>query len=285
MEKKLSSNFLAETEKIICLQPNWPAPSIIKAYTTTRVGGYSKGNYASFNLGANVDDATTVNKNRAKLKKELNLPNEPFWLTQVHGTHVLRISQDHDDISSTRKADASYTTTPNTVCVVLTADCLPLLICNKKGTHVAAIHAGWKGLAAGIIGATLAKLNLPGKDLLVWLGPALGPRKFVVGDDVREQFVSKNSQSDTHFSKQSNNSWLMGIYGLARQQLNDYHVTAIYGGDYCTYTEKDLFFSYRRDNGQSGRMASLIYLTSHNNSRLQQNRATLGLLKKRETLT
>jgi YfiH family protein len=184
------------------------------------------------------------------------LPNEPIWLTQTHSTIAVEAIPEHAE----QTADASYTDTVNRVCVVLTADCLPLLICNSRGTKVAAIHAGWRGLAGGIIENTLEKLALPGSELLVWLGPAIGPQKFEVGNDVYDAFIAQDESARMAFIPKAHDKWLANLYLLATQRLNKLGVTAIYGGDYCTHTQSDLFFSYRRDHGKTGRMASAIWI-------------------------
>lgn len=238
------------------IKPNWPAPVMIKAYTTTRIGGVSQNNFTSFNLAAHVeDDITAVNKNRVLLRKQLGLPNEPLWLTQVHGIEAVQAEL----YQNTVIADASYTQKSNTVCTVLTADCLPVLICDRTGTCVAAIHAGWKGLAAGVIEATLEKLPVNTKDLLAWLGPAIGSTAFEVGEDVINLFIKHEQQAEQAFKSFKNNKWLANIYLLAKQRLMQLGVDSIYGGEFCTYTQAEKFFSYRRDK-QTGRMASLIWI-------------------------
>jgi YfiH family protein len=237
------------------IEPDWPAPSNIKAYTTTRQGGASQMPYDSFNLADHVtDNPIDVQANRQRLIAQLALPNEPCWLTQVHGVEVVEANIPQPI------ADAAYSITPNTICAVLTADCLPILICNRAGTHVAAIHAGWKGLAAGIIEETIKTLNLPGEELLAWLGPAIGPNTFEVGPEVRNLFLQHDPHAELAFHPSKNGRWLADIYQLARLRLFSSGVTAVYGGDFCTYTDTDRFFSYRRDGEKTGRMASLIWM-------------------------
>jgi YfiH family protein len=239
------------------IQPNWPAANKIRAYTTTRIGGVSVAPYDSFNLAAHVgDNLDQVEKNRAILREKLQLPAEPLWLTQTHGTHVVAADATQPYI----EADASYTDRPNVVCAVQTADCLPLLICNRDATLVAAIHAGWKGLAAGVIESTLTTLNVPGNELLVWLGPAMGPQAFEIGKDVYQAFTDKHSEAELGFKAISAEKWLANIYLLAKQRLHAFGITAIYGGEFCTFTESEKFFSYRR-NPITGRMASLIWIS------------------------
>jgi YfiH family protein len=238
------------------ITPNWPAASKIKAFSTTRQNGFSLAPFDSFNLAEHVDDKVeNVKRNRIKLQTILQLPAEPFWLSQIHSTKVVEAKCD----SSYPIADASYTSTTNTICAVLTADCLPLLICDKKASCVAAVHAGWKGLANGIIEETLKTLNIPGEELLVWLGPAIGPDTFEVGEDVLQKFMEYDSHAKKAFRALPNNKWLANIYELAKQRLLNFGVTEIYGGEFCTFTQKDKFFSYRRDK-QTGRMASLIWI-------------------------
>lgn len=217
---------------------NWPAPANIHAYTTTRTGFADK-------------------TDKQKLQQLFSLPQDPIWLTQVHGTEVVVATPENTAIT----ADASYTNTRNQPCVILTADCLPVLICNKQGTHIAAIHAGWRGLVHGIIERTIHTLNLPTTDLLVWLGPAIGPTKFEVGEDVFTEFTQHSREAESAFTSMPNNKWLANLYTLARQRLNALGVNNISGGDYCTYSQDNLFFSYRRDKGATGRMASVIWIT------------------------
>ncbi len=236
------------------LSPNWPALARVKAYTTTRKGGFSQGPFTSFNLRLGGDDDEAAKRNRQLLADTLKLPNAPVWLAQVHGTNAVPAEL----AAPLTTADASYTFKPNTVCAVLTADCLPVLVCNRQATCVAAIHAGWRGLAAGVIEATLQKLNIPAAELLVWLGPAIGPDVFEVGDEVRQQFIAIDPQANAAFLPHKDR-WLANIYLLAKQRLTNSGVTAVYGGEFCTLTDKDRFYSFRREP-VTGRMASLIWL-------------------------
>jgi len=243
----------------IFFTPEWPAPAQIRALVTTRQGGCSIAPYASFNLADHVGDNTEdVLKNRAKLRQDLNLKNEPFWLKQTHSTKVICL--DKLPFGVVPDADASFTTEPNRVCVVLTADCLPILLCSRDGGLVVAIHAGWQGLAKGIIEATLESLPIEPEKLLAWFGPAIGPEAFIVQDDVRQQFLDYDTKAAAAFRNVSNNSYLANIYLLARQRLEKYGINEIYGGDLCTFSDKERFFSYRRDKGLTGRMASLIWI-------------------------
>lgn len=245
------------TNSIPFIRPNWPAPANVKALQTTRVGGVSKGAYASLNLGGHVnDDPIAVAANRQLLSAYL--PSEPIWVNQVHGVEVI----DAAASGCLQDADASFTTKPNVVCVTMTADCLPVLLCDKNGSVVAAAHAGWRGLCDGVIEAAVAKMQVPANEILVWLGPAIGPDAFEVGEDVREQFIAKDRSAAMAF-KPHGDKWLCDMCLIARQRLHAMGVTDIYGAsineDFCTYTDKDRFFSFRRDNA-TGRMASMIWL-------------------------
>ncbi|MBI5447281.1 MAG: peptidoglycan editing factor PgeF [Gammaproteobacteria bacterium] len=242
------------------ITPHWPAPAHVRAYTTTRKGGVSQGPYAQLNLSSQVgDDPNAVNTNRHLLRQHLSLPNDPIWLHQAHTVHVLCIDEKTSS-SADDPHDASYTQRRAQVCAVLTADCLPLLLCNKTGTLVAAIHAGWRGLAAGVIEHTLQQLPAKSDELLVWLGPAMGPQAFELGPEAKESLLTHApAGSEAAFRPASPGKWWGDMYELARIRLRAQGVRAIYGGDYCTYTQSDLFYSYRRDK-TTGRMASLIYL-------------------------
>jgi YfiH family protein len=239
------------------LIPTWSAPKQVCAYATTRLGGQGVGAYASFNLSYGVeDDPDTVTMNRAYLKTALNLPSTPLWLHQKHGSIVISADENY---SSVPEADASFAMTPNRVCLVSTADCLPVLLCNQAGTQVAAIHAGWRGLVAGIIENTVSQFKQD--PILAWLGPAIGPTYFEVGDEVREIYLQKQATDSIFFQPKIKGKWLADLYGLAKRRLHSCGVTQIYGGSYCTYTQKEQFFSYRRDGKASGRMASLIWIS------------------------
>jgi len=239
--------------------PNWPVPANVVALQTTRLGGVSGAPYASLNLGAHVnDDPIAVAKNRQLLSPYL--PNEPVWVNQVHGIEVIDAAQS----ACLQNADASFTTKPNVVCVTMTADCLPVLLCDKAGTVVAAVHAGWRGLCDGVIEAAVNKLPVEHSEILAWLGPAIGPNAFEVGSEVMAQFIAKDAQAASAFQT-NGNKWLGDIYQIARQRLSYLGVTQIYGGsvneDFCTYTDATRFYSFRRDD-VTGRMASLIWLAS-----------------------
>jgi hypothetical protein len=237
--------------------PTWPAPASVRAYSTTRLGGVSQGPYSGFNLGLHVgDDAHAVEANRSHLKKMLDLTNEPAWLSQVHGVNVL--SLDGSD-SNTILADGSVASKPNKICTIMTADCLPVLLCDQRGSCVAALHAGWRGLAAGILEEGVRAMSAIPADLMAWLGPAISSGKYEVGNEVREAFLNKDPNAEKGFkASEKSGHWYLDLNFIARQRLQAVGVHVIYGGDICTYKD-DRFFSYRRD-GVTGRMASLISL-------------------------
>jgi len=238
------------------LTPDWPAPKAVQAFSTTRQGGVSAGVYASLNLGSHVgDDPVAVAKNRALLLRQAALPTSPAWLNQVHGYDVLDLAKWQGELVN---ADAAVSQQAGKVCLVMTADCLPVLFCNMQGSQVAAAHAGWRGLCNGVLEQTLAHFENP-KQVMVWFGPAIGPGQFEVGAEVRAAFIQKNAGANQAFVPQGEGKYLANIYLLARQRLMAAGVSQFYGGEHCTFTESDLFFSYRRD-GQTGRMASCIWL-------------------------
>lgn len=239
------------------ITPDWPAAKQVRALTTLRGGSNANHQYASFNLATHVgDDEQSVMINRQSLKQRLNMTTEPAWLQQTHSQVVVKAEQVGNTVT---EADASFTTQAGLACVVMTADCLPLLITDRKGSCVAAVHAGWRGLADGIIEKTLSALPVENSELLVWLGPAIGPQAYEVGDDVRNVFLDHDKQAGQAFKQVDETHWMMNIYQLARQRLHQHSVTAVYGGEYCTFSDAEQFYSYRRDN-TTGRMASLIWL-------------------------
>jgi len=257
------------------LQPNWSAPKHIKAYSSTRVDGKSVDVYASMNLGAHVgDDDQRVTANRKKLNLDLSLPSEPLWLNQVHSTKLvnldLPIATPADgsrlltadgscsltaDGSCLLTADGSYSKNSQTVCVVMTADCLPLLLSNRKGDQVAAVHVGWRGLAKGIIEKAVAQFACAPDEIIAWAGPCIGPDKFEIGIDVRHQLGG----NDDCYLSSKNNKLFANLYLLCEQRLKAAGVTTYSHAAMCTYSDKAQFFSYRRD-GRCGRMASLIWI-------------------------
>lgn len=238
------------------ITPVWPAPCQVKALTTVRAGGTSLSPYSSFNLASHVgDDPSAVFENRSLLKNTACLPEEPLWLTQTHGIKVVDVNNSQPFV----EADASVAFSANQVCAVLTADCLPILLCNKAGTAVSAIHAGWRGLAAGIIESsidTLLARDIQTSELLAWLGPAIGPLAFEVKSDVLDAF--KGFVSEETFQPQGDDRFLANIYNLARKRLEALGVRQIFGGNFCTYRDEARFYSFRR-SGVTGRMATLIW--------------------------
>jgi len=208
------------------IKPNWPAPANVHALTTTKLTG------------------------------EVDTPSEPLFLKQVHGNEIINLNNPPDSLI----ADGSFTTQPNTICVVKTADCLPILICDTDATVVAAVHGGWRSLAAGIIDNALSCLNIDPEKTLVWLGPAIGPDAFEVGTEVRDAFVSKNKVHKTAFKTHFDQKYLANIYELAKQQFNARGVEQIYGGEYCTFSDEKRFYSYRRSK-DTGRMHSCIWIS------------------------
>ena len=242
------------------ITPNWKAPNTVHAYTTTRNSGVSQDRYASLNLSINVgDDPTHVKENRHLLSQALALPSEPHWMQQVHGNYVVEA----ETITANTQADASYTHQPQQICVVQTADCLPILLTNLAGSVVAAIHGGWRSLQQGIISKTIAAMQTDPKQLLAWLGPAIGPKRFEVGPEVRAAFIGSAAEHEIAFKPGNSDRWYADIYCLARQQLCFAQVTEITSGEHCTMSEPELFYSYRRD-GVTGRLATLIWIAASN---------------------
>lgn len=242
--------------------PDWPAPPNIAAACTTRRGGVSKGPWASLNLGDHVgDDPRDVIENRRRLIEWSGLETSRFeFMAQIHGTDVVDLPVLNRRETAALQADGCVTSARHQPCLVMTADCLPVLFCDRSGTWVAAAHAGWRGLCAGVLERTVASCRNPG-ELMAWLGPAIGADKFEVGEEVLEAFMAKDSAAESAFrASPTAGHYLADLYALARQRLQRVNVTAIYGGHWCTYTDTDRFFSFRRD-GTSGRMASLIYIS------------------------
>lgn len=236
--------------------PDWPLPIGVKACSTTRHGGVSLPPYDSLNLGAHVgDDEQAVACNRQLLVAAAGLPQMPLWLEQVHGTRVLTLDgQPPEDL----RADAVYSNTAGQVCAVMTADCLPVLFVSRTGDEVAAAHAGWRGLCHGVLENTVECFAAAPGDIMAWFGPAIGPRQFEVGPEVRSEFMSVDPAAIAAFSPYGE-KFLADIYLLARQRLQNAGIFAIYGGERCTMSEMSHFFSYRRD-GTTGRLASLIWV-------------------------
>ena len=238
------------------IRPDWPAPARVRAVSTTRIGGVSRGPYASLNLGARGDDEPArVAENRARLAAAAGCP-PPAWLDQVHGTAVAHPTREN---AVEPRADAATADRPGLSCVVLTADCLPLLLCDRGGRRVAAAHAGWRGLAAGVIERAVAAFDGEPGELLAWLGPCIGPDAFEVGPEVRAAFVEADSGAEGCFKPGEGDRCFADLRGLARRRLAAAGVDAVTASAACTYGEPDRFFSHRRD-GPCGRMATLVWL-------------------------
>jgi YfiH family protein len=237
------------------LTPDWPAPPGVRALATLRAGGVSTGRYASLNLAAHVgDDAVAVAENRAQLQAAVPLPSEPVWLDQVHGIRVVEL----ESVARPGPADAAITRAAGRVCAVLTADCLPVLFASRDGAVVGAAHAGWRGLAAGVLEATVVALGVPATALIAWLGPAIGPRHFEVGAEVREAFLRDDAGAEEAFERNLRGRFQADLTQLARRRLARCGLMGIFGGTGCTYREAERFFSHRRD-GITGRQATLIW--------------------------
>lgn len=241
------------------IEPDWPAPAVVRAVATTRSGGVSTGAYASLNLGDHVGDApAAVRENRARLVATLGLAREPLWLNQVHGCAVAQA----ETAVRSASADAMIASSAGTACVIMTADCLPVLFCNDAGTLVAAVHAGWRGLAAGVLEATVAALARQGAGsatLMAWIGPAISGPAYEVGAEVRAAFLAAYPSAGAGFTPNARGRWQLDLPEIAQQRLRAAGVCRVYGGDLCTAGDPGRFFSHRRD-GQCGRQATLIWL-------------------------
>ena len=238
------------------IEPDWPAPPNVRAFITARAGGVSKGPFASFNLGdATADDPQAVAENKRRLAEWL--PASPRWLKQVHGTRVIRA----DGVAGVVEADAAYTTSASTVCAVKIADCMPVLLSDSCGSRVGIAHAGWRGLAGGVIENTIDALASSPQELIAYLGPAIGPQAFEVGDDVRAAFCNEDVQAEQAFQRLRDGKWLADLFMLARHRLGRCGVQRVYGGGLCTYSDPERFFSHRR-NPTTGRMAAVIWLAA-----------------------
>ena len=230
----------------------------VRALSTTRSGGVSAGAYHSFNLADHVgDDPMAVAENRHRLRERFDLPGEPHWLRQVHGGEVVTVP-----MSGNSGADAAISRNPGEVCVVMSADCLPLLLCDRDATVVAVAHCGWRGICAGVIEHAVAALGVSGRNVMAWLAPGIGPQAFEVGSEVRDAFVAHDPDAAMAFSVIAGGLWRADLCFLARLRLRSVGVTEVYGGEYCTYSDSNHFYSYRRD-GVTGRMATLIWLAPH----------------------
>lgn len=246
------------SEPVSCLIPDWPAPAGVRAVVTTRRGGVSQPPYASLNLSVGTADRCEhVVENRRRLRAALALPEEPRWLRQVHGVGVVAAERVSRDITT---ADAVWTMRPGLVCAIQTADCLPVFLCGRDGRRVALVHAGWRGLVAGVIEAAHTALGVPGERLMAWLGPAIGAQAFEVGAEVRSAFLAVDPGLSAAFRTTPHGRWLADLYCLARHRLRRCGVERVYGGGFCTVADSQRFYSYRRD-GRTGRMASLLWLS------------------------
>lgn len=244
----------------------WIGPGAIagapaRVLATTRRGGVGTGDWSTFTLGASVDtEAAGLSINRRRLRRLLDLPADPVWLRQVHGTRCVELygPEDPDRI----EADAAWTTQPGVVCAVLTADCLPVALADRNGRGVGVAHAGWRGLANGVIEALVTALPVDPADLVAWLGPAIGPAAFEVGPEVRDAFVRTDPGATAAFRPGAGDRWHADLYELARRRLRALGVTSIEGGGFCTFSDPERFFSHRRAGGPTGRMATLAWLES-----------------------
>lgn len=244
---------------LITIDADWAAPPQVQVRTTTRCGGVSGPPYESLNLATHVgDDPARVGANRARVRKALGLPSDPAWLEQHHGTRVIDLGQGDE-----RRADGSYTRDEGVVCAILTADCLPIVITDRSGAELAALHGGWRGLAAGIIDAGLARMRAPRGELIAWLGPAIGAERYEVGEEVLEAFARQAPGLGSAFAPTRPGHYRCDLYAIARAILHARGVTSVHGGSHCTYRDAARFYSYRRDGGNgrdTGRMATLAWI-------------------------
>ncbi len=244
------------------LRPEWPAPAAVRAAFTLRSGGVSAAPFGTLNLGTHVGDAApAVAENRRRVAAALSLPGEPLWLAQQHGITVVKPDQQPASWAIAPAGDAAVTQRPGRVLAVLVADCLPVLMARRDGAAVAVAHAGWRGLAAGVLEATIAALGVPGEELVAWLGPAIGAAHFEVGEEVRVEFRRHDPQAAAAFERNARGRWQCDLALLARQRLAARGVRAVHGVAHCTYADAAAFYSYRRD-GATGRMAALIWLAA-----------------------
>lgn len=248
--------------------PEWPAPPNVRAWVTERG---SAARYGTMNLALHVgDDAAAVAANRARLRAALELPSEPRWLEQVHGVRVLDLDREEGS-----QADGAVTGRAGVVCAVMTADCLPVLLCDRDGTRVGVAHAGWRGLLNGVLPAAVAALGKAPEDLVAWLGPAIGQAAYEVGADVRDAFAAGNTATSLRFSRNSRGRWQADLYGLARDSLAAAGVRSVHGGGFCTYTDAARFFSHRRE-APCGRMATLVWLDTKGDTTQKGDRSIFG---------
>lgn len=249
---------MSEPAKLQFIYPDWPVPDNVCAVATTRYGGVSEGGFSSLNLGDHAgDDPSAVARNRSILVEHASLPAQPHWLTQVHGPVVVQADASVSGVS----ADAGWTESPNVVCAVLTADCLPVLLCDRHGKQVAAVHAGWRGLCSGVLDLTIDQFlgaDIPPTEIFAWLGPAIGSGAYDVGSVVKDSFLVREPSCASSFREVQPGRWKFDLYAAARDILASCGVTQVFGGDFCTYTE-ERFYSYRHES-ECGRQAALIWL-------------------------
>ena len=253
---------VSDLMEVRILTPEWPVPPKVRAAFTLRMGGVSAAPFDSLNVGAHVgDEAVAVAENRRRVRATLSLPEEPAWLEQVHGVEVVdldAVTPAATPAAGMRAADAAISRRAGHVCVVQVADCLPVLLATRDGSAIAAAHAGWRGLAAGVLEATVKRLAVEPADLLAWLGPAIGAAHFEVGAEVRQAFLAHDAAAAAAFAVNTRERWQCDLAGLARRRLASLGIDAVFGGRWCTYADATRFFSYRRD-GRCGRMAALIW--------------------------
>ena len=256
---------MLETGSSSLIFPNWLAPNTIRAYSTTRLGGVSKEQYQGFNLAQHVDDESNAVDNNRQLLQQLVAHPPALWLEQVHSNRVI----EYDVQALNDQADASFTSQTQQTCAIMTADCLPVLFCNQAGDWVAAAHAGWRGLADGVLLNTIKHYH-GDSPLMAWIGPAISQQHFEVGDDVRQVFIEQDSANKAYFIERANDKWLCDLAGIAEQQLQNNGVD-VYLSNLCSFTDSERFYSYRRD-GQTGRMASLIWIEASIEANINSNR-------------
>jgi polyphenol oxidase len=243
------------------IRPEWAAPSNVQAAFTLRTGGVSVAPFDTLNVGMHVGDSpSAVAENRRIVREQLALPGEPAWLEQQHGTHVIDLDSEPTGSGLGLRGDACITRARGRICVIQVADCMPVLFANRSGTAIAAAHAGWRGLAGGVLDATLRALACKPSEVSTWLGPAISQKHFEVGDEVRAAFVSRDASTAGAFIRNAAGRWQCDLYALARQQLTALGVSSVGGGSFCTFADPQRFFSYRRD-GRCGRMAALLWMS------------------------
>ncbi|TDJ33412.1 MAG: peptidoglycan editing factor PgeF [Gammaproteobacteria bacterium] len=261
--------------RVPLIVPDWKAPFRVRAVTTTRAGGVSEGDWARFNLATHVgDNEVAVIENRRRLRVVLGLPEEPCWLKQAHTNRVLALPRDDTD----QEADAAITDEPGVICAVLTADCVPVLLCDDEGGQVAVIHAGWRGIASGVVEATVAAFSVAPGHLLAWMGPAIGSEAYEVGAEVREALLVGDPAASGAFQPALAGCWRANLYALVGRRLMRAGVTRVHGGTHCAFTDERRFFSHRRD-GTTGRQATLIWLEGAQILESEWSRPHLGAIR------